>query len=158
MMENLIRKPLGLATVYIEYAGGSMEDKESLSIMLFPLIRKKHLQKKILEILPVYKTDTEMTPIPKRALSRYVFHKFLFLIPIIGALVWFFRPWGYFSLLLVPLAIFWAYMQYRDAGWSIEGDLLLLSSRFFSKQTLIMQRSRIQSITYKKVGFRIEKN
>ncbi|MDQ7862813.1 PH domain-containing protein [Peribacillus frigoritolerans] len=46
IMENLIRKPLGLATVYIEYAGGSMEDKESLSIMLFPLIRKKHLQKK----------------------------------------------------------------------------------------------------------------
>ncbi|MGE6720929.1 PH domain-containing protein [Peribacillus frigoritolerans] len=48
IMENLIRKPLGLATVYIEYAGGSMEDKESLSIMLFPLIRKKHLHKKLL--------------------------------------------------------------------------------------------------------------
>ncbi|MBR8644151.1 PH domain-containing protein [[Brevibacterium] frigoritolerans] len=80
IMENLIRKPLGLATVYIEYAGGSMEDKESLSIMLFPLIRKKHLQGKILEILPVYETDTKMKPIPKRALSRYVFRKFLYLI------------------------------------------------------------------------------
>ncbi|MEY8192946.1 PH domain-containing protein [Peribacillus simplex] len=157
IMENLIRKPLGLATVYIEYAGGSMEDKESLSIMLFPLIRKKHLHEKILEILPVYETTTEMTPIPKRALSRYVFHKFLYLIPIIGALVWFFRPWGYLSLLLVPLAIFWAYMQYRDAGWNIEGDLLILSSRFFSKQTLIMQRSRIQSITYKKSWFQNRK-
>lgn len=157
IMENLIRKPLGLATVYIEYAGGSMEDKESLSIMLFPLIRKKHLQKKILEILPVYETGTEMTPIPKRALSRYVFRKFLYLIPIIGALVWFIRPWGYLSLLLVPLAVFWAYMQYRDAGWSIEGNLLLLSSRFFSKQTLIMQRSRIQSITYKKSWFQNRK-
>lgn len=134
-----------------------MEDKESLSIMLFPLIRKKHLQEKILEILPVYETDTEMTPIPKRALSRYVFRKFLYLIPIIGALVWFFRPWGYLSFLLVPLAIFWAYMQYRDAGWSIEGNLLLLSSRFFSKQTLIMQRSRIQSITYKKSWFQNRK-
>ncbi|QOS92022.1 MULTISPECIES: PH domain-containing protein [Bacillales] len=157
IMENLIRKPLGLATVYIEYAGGSMEDKESLSIMLFPLIRKKHLHEKILEILPVYETTTEMTPIPKRALSRYVFHKFLYLIPIIGALVWFFRPWGYLSLLLVPLAIFWAYMQYRDAGWNIEGNLLILSSRFFSKQTLIMQRSRIQSITYKKSWFQNRK-
>ncbi|WP_349730578.1 PH domain-containing protein [Peribacillus frigoritolerans] len=157
IMENLIRKPLGLATVYIEYAGGSIEDKESLSIMLFPLIRKKHLHEKILEILPVYETTTEMTPIPKRALSRYVFHKFLYLIPIIGALVWFFRPWGYLSLLLVPLAIFWAYMQYRDAGWNIEGNLLILSSRFFSKQTLIMQRSRIQSITYKKSWFQNRK-
>ncbi|MGG3480652.1 PH domain-containing protein [Peribacillus frigoritolerans] len=157
IMENLIRKPLGLATVYIEYAGGSMEDKESLSIMLFPLIRKKHLPEKILEILPVYETDTKMTPIPKRALSRYVFRKFLYLIPIIGAMVWFFRPWGYLFFLLVPLAIFWAYMQYRDAGWSIDGNLLLLSSRFFSKQTLIMQRSRIQSITYKKSWFQNRK-
>ncbi|MGE7907979.1 PH domain-containing protein [Peribacillus sp. NPDC094092] len=157
IMENLIRKPLGLATVYIEYAGGSMEDKESLSIMLFPLIRKKHLHEKILEVLPVYETTTEMTPIPKRALSRYMFRKFLYLIPIMGALVWFFRPWGYLSLLLVPLAIFWAYMQYRDAGWSIEGNLLLLSSRFFSKQTLIMQRSRIQSISYKKSWFQNRK-
>ncbi|MDP9743370.1 UNVERIFIED_ORG: putative membrane protein [Bacillus sp. B2I3] len=157
IMENLIRKPLGLATVYIEYAGGSMEDKESLSIMLFPLIRKKHLQGKILKILPVYETDTEMTPIPKRALSRYVFRKFLYLIPIIGALVWFFRPWGYLFFLLVPLAIFWAYMQYRDAGWSIDGNLLLLSSRLFTKQTLIMQRSRIQSITYKKSWFQNRK-
>lgn len=100
----------------------------------------------------------EMTSIPKRALSRFVLRKVLYIIPIIGALVWFGRPWGFLSLLLLPLAVFWAYMQYKDAGWGIEGNLLQLSSRFFSKQTLIMQRSRIQSITYKKVGFRIEKN
>ncbi len=83
-----------------------MEDKESLSIMLFPLIRKKHLQEKIAEILPVYETDTKMKPIPKRALSRYVFRSFYTLsrssVPWYG----FFRPWGYLSFLLVPLAIF----------------------------------------------------
>ncbi|MGY3316848.1 putative membrane protein [Peribacillus simplex] len=157
IMENLIRKPLGLATVYIEYAGGSMDDKESLSIMLFPLIKKKHLHEKLLEILPVYQTTMEMTSIPKCALSRFVLRKILYIIPIIGALVWFGRPWGFLSLLLLPLAVFWAYMQYKDAGWGIEGNLLQLSSRFFSKQTLIMQRSRIQSITYKKSWFQNRK-
>ncbi|MDM5356749.1 PH domain-containing protein [Peribacillus sp. ACCC06369] len=157
IMENFVRKPLGLATVYLEYAGGSMEDKESLSIMLFPLIKKGHLPEKILEILPVFQTTTEMKPIPKHALSRYVFRKVIYIIPIIGALVWFVKPWGLLSFLIVPLAIFWGYMQYRDAGWSIEGNLLLLSSRFFSKQTLIMQRSRIQSITYKKSWFQNRK-
>lgn len=157
IMENFVRKPLGLATVYLEYAGGSMEDKESLSIMLFPLIKKGHLPEKILEILPVFQTTTEMKPLPKYALSRYVFRKVLYIIPIIGAMVWFVRPWGLLSFLIVPLAIFWGYMQYRDAGWSIKGNLLLLSSRFFSKQTLIMQRSRIQSITYKKSWFQNRK-
>ncbi|KQU18845.1 hypothetical protein ASG65_25080 [Bacillus sp. Leaf13] len=157
IMENLVRKPLGLATVYLEYAGGSVEDKESLSIMLFPLIKRKHLHGKIQEILPVYQTAMEMTPLPKRAYSRYVFRKGIYIIPIIGAMVWFFRPWGFLSLLLIPFALVWAYLQYRDAGWSIEGNLLLLCSRFLSKETLIMQRNRIQSITYKKSWFQKRK-
>jgi putative membrane protein len=157
IMENFVRKPMGLATVYLEYAGGSMEDKESLSIMLFPLIKKKHLHGKIQEILPVYQTSTEVNSLPRRAFSRCVSRGVLYIVPIIGVSVWFFKPWGFLSLLLVPLAGFWAYMRYRDAGWSIEGDLLLLSSCFFSKQTLIMQRSRIQSITYKKSWFQNRK-
>ncbi|WP_340372611.1 PH domain-containing protein [Peribacillus sp. FSL E2-0218] len=157
IIENLVRKPLGFATVYLEYAGGSIEDKESLSIMLFPFIKKKHLQGKLGGMLPVYQTTMEMTPIPKRAISRYIFRKALFIIPIIGVLSWFFKPWGFLSLLLLPLGICWAYMQYRDAGWNIEGDLLLLSHRLFSKQTLIMQRSRIQSVSYKKSWFQSRK-
>ncbi|MFJ7756427.1 PH domain-containing protein [Peribacillus muralis] len=157
IIENLVRKPLGFATVYLEYAGGSVEDKESLTIMLFPFIKKKHLHGTLGEILPDYQTMTEMTPIPKRALSRCFFRKAAFIIPIIGVLSWVFRPWGFLSLLLLPLGIFWAYMQYRDAGWNIDGDLLLLSSRLFSKQTLIMQRSRIQSISFKRSWFQSRK-
>ncbi|WP_285769479.1 PH domain-containing protein [Peribacillus sp. SI8-4] len=157
VIENLVRKPLGFATVYLEYAGGSVEDKESLTIMLFPFIKKKLLQAKLGEMLPAYQTISEMTPIPKRALSRYVFRKAVFIIPIIGVLSWFFKPWGFLSLILFPLGIFWAYMEYKDAAWNIDGDLLLLSHRLFSKQTLIMQRSRIQAICYKRSWFQSRK-
>ncbi|WP_057915611.1 PH domain-containing protein [Peribacillus muralis] len=157
IVENWVRRPLGFSTVYLEYAGGSVEDKESLTIMLFPFIKKKHLHEKLGGILPAYQTITEMTPIPKRAISRYILRKMIYIIPIIVVLSWFFRPWGFLSLLLLPLGLFWAYMQYKDAGWSVDGDLLLLSSHLFSKQTLIMQRSRIQSISYKKSWFQSRK-
>ncbi|MFD9628917.1 PH domain-containing protein [Peribacillus muralis] len=157
IVENLVRRPLGFSTVYLEYAGGSVEDKESLTIMLFPFIKKKHLHEKLGGILPAYQTITEMTPIPKRAISRYMLRKMIYIIPVIVVLSWFFRPWGFLSLLLLPLGLFWAYMQYKDAGWSVDGDLLLLSSHLFSKQTLIMQRSRIQSISYKKSWFQSRK-
>ncbi|MGE7604890.1 PH domain-containing protein [Peribacillus sp. NPDC097675] len=153
IMENLIRKPLGLATVYLEYAGGSAEDRESLSIMLFPLIKKKDLPDKIREFLPGYETISDMTALPKRAFFRYVIRKGIIFIPIIGVLIWFFRTWGLFSLLLIPLAFLWSYIQFTEAGWKTKGDLLILSSRLFSKQTLIMPRSRIQSLTYKKGYF-----
>ena len=153
IMENLVRKPLGLATVYLEYAGGSAEDRESLSIMLFPLIKKKHLPDKIQEFLPGYETIENITPLPKRAFYRYVFRKGIYFIPIIGVLIWLFRTWGLLSLLLIPLAFLWSYIQFTESGWETKGDLLILSSRLFSKQTLIMPRSRIQSLTYKKGYF-----
>ncbi|MGE7664003.1 PH domain-containing protein [Peribacillus sp. NPDC097197] len=153
IMENLVRKPLGLATVYLEYAGGSVEDRESLSIMLFPLIKKKHLPDKIQEFLPGYETVADIKPLPRRAYYRYVIRKAIVLIPIIAVLIWFFRTWGFFSLLLIPLAFLWSYLQFIEAGWKTQGDLLILSSRLISKQTLIMPRNRIQSLTYKKGYF-----
>lgn len=153
IMENLVRKPLGLATVYLEYAGGSAEDRESLSIMLFPLIKKKDLPDKIREFLPGYEMIQDITSLPKRAFFRYIIRKGIFFIPIIGVLIWFFRAWGLFSLLLIPLAFIWSYIQFTESGWQIKGDLLILSSRLLSKQTLIMPRSRIQSLYYKKGYF-----
>lgn len=153
IMENLVRKPLGLATVYLEYAGGSSEDRESLSIMLFPLIKKKDLHKKIQEFLPGYETAVEIVPLPKRAYFRYVFRKGIIFIPIIMALVWFFRPWGLLSLSLIPLSLLWSYLQFIAGGWITKDDLLIIRSRFISTQTLIMPRNRIQSLTYKKSYF-----
>ena len=157
IMENLVRKPLGLATVYLEYAGGSSEDRESLSIMLFPLIKKKNLHKKIQEFLPGYETEVEIVPLPKRAYFRYVFRQGVIFTPIIIALVWFFRPWGLLSLTLIPFSLLWSYLQVIAGGWITRDDLLIIRSRFISTQTLIMPRNRIQSLTYKKSYFQKRK-
>ena len=52
ILENVVRQPLGYATVYLEYAGGSVTEKDSLSVMLFPFVKKKGIQEKLELLIP----------------------------------------------------------------------------------------------------------
>ena len=83
ILENVVRQPLGYATVYLEYAGGSVTEKESLTVMLFPFVKKKGIQEKLELLIPDYVVNLPLTPLPARAYPRYVFHQclsFLFLL------------------------------------------------------------------------------
>lgn len=59
----------------------------------------------------------------------------------------FFRPWGYFSLVLMILSLGWSYLKYRDAGWDISSQQLVLRYRGIVRTTVFMKRNRIQSLT-----------
>lgn len=144
--ENIIRQPLGLASVYVEYAGGSILDKESSHIMLFPLIKKDKIHELIRQFIPEYEVDVPFTPLPKRSYRRYLFRVWIFLVPIAAAISFIYRPWGFLSLLVLPLGAFWAYFCFRGAGWNITDNQLQLRSRFFAKQTFIFQKKRIQAV------------
>lgn len=146
ILENVVRQPLGYATVYLEYAGGSVTEKDSLSVMLFPFVKKKGIQEKLELLIPGYVVNVPVTPLPARAYPRYVFRILIFLIPIVIACVYFLHPWGFASLLLVAIGFGWAYLRYRAAGWNITGLQLTIRSRFISKQTLLMYKTKIQSI------------
>lgn len=146
IVESIIRQPLGFATVYLEYAGGSLAEKESLKVMLFPLIKKKKLQENLERFIPNYLSDLSLNHLPSRAYSRYVFRKWLYYAPVIVACIYFLSPWGYTTLLLLPIGCGWAYLQYREVGWNITGSQLTIRSRFVSKQTLLVHKNKIQSI------------
>jgi len=55
-------------------------------------------------------------------------------------------PYGFFSLLLPIAAFFFGTRQYKDAGWKINGDQLLVRSRMFGRITILVKRQRIQSL------------
>ena len=87
--------------------------------MLFPFVKKKGIQEKLELLIPDYVVNVPVTPLPARAYPRYVFRILIFLIPIVIACVYFLHPWGFASLLLVPIGFGWAYLRYRAAGWNI---------------------------------------
>lgn len=156
--ENLLRQPLGLASVYIEYAGGSAKDLENAKIMLFPLIKKKDLHRLLEAFVPGYQYDADMKGLPKRAFSRYLFRHSFLAVLIMAACIWLFRPWGFLSLVLVPISCLWAYLKFREAGWSISGNQLQVTFRIISKQSYLFHKNRIQAITYSTNWFQLQKS
>jgi len=156
--ENLLRQPLGLASVYIEYAGGSAKDLENARIMLFPIIKKSHLQGLLEQFIPGYQYEVNMQGLPQRSFPRYLFRQSFIVVIIMAACIWLLRPWGFLSLVLVPLAYLWAYLKFREAGWNISGNQLQVRFRIISKQSYLFHKNRIQTISYSTNWFQLRKS
>ncbi|MBA9029224.1 PH domain-containing protein [Peribacillus huizhouensis] len=142
--ENLIRQPLGYASVYLEYAGGSALDKDTVNVLLFPLVNKEQLKEKINQFVPGYELQTGMKGLPKRSYIRYFIRQLFIIIPVIAFISWFIWPWGLTSFTLIPITAIWAYLIFREGGWNISGNQLQLRTRVVSKHTYIFQKNRLQ--------------
>ncbi|WP_137744399.1 PH domain-containing protein [Robertmurraya siralis] len=151
--ENLLRQPLGYASVYIESAGGSVGDTEGSSANILPFIKKTRIRDIIEENIPGYIVSNEVTPAPKRALKRYIIRGTLILIPVVPICLYFFQLWGLLTLVFLPFLALWGYLCYRDAGWHLEGNQLKLSYRSIVKNTVLMQKNKIQSLSMKESHF-----
>ncbi|WP_019156414.1 PH domain-containing protein [Robertmurraya massiliosenegalensis] len=151
--ENLIRQPLGYASVFIESAGGSVGDTDGASANILPFIKKNRIREIIENNIPGYIFTDEITPAPKRALKRYLFRGTIIVVPILVIFLFFFQLWGLLTLILLPIFAGWAYLCYRDAGWKQEDNQLKLSFRTIGKNTVLMQRNKIQSLSMKESVF-----
>lgn len=145
--ENLIRQPFGLAAVYIESAGGSLKDNESARVMVLPIIKRSRAAGLLKAHLPDYELQPGFFKAPRRALNRYLWRGFLGTLPLVIAPIIFFRPWGYFALLLLIFSLAWSYLKYKDAGWDISSQQLALRYRGIVRTTVFMKKNRIQSLT-----------
>lgn len=155
--ENLIRQPLRLATVYVESAGGSLDKESNSTIMVLPLVRKSEIPELLDALLPDYDLNPEVVPVPKRAWRRYMLRGLFFPILIVLAALIFFRPWGFLSLLLLPLAAVWAHLKFKDAGWSVNDMQLTLTYRGIIKNTVIMKKNKIQALSIEQNYFQMRK-
>jgi putative membrane protein len=150
--ENIIRQPLGLASVYIESAGGSQEGDGSKALLL-PIIKKKKIVALLSPFLADYHFSPDIVPAPKRALKRYLFRNLIIPFFIVAASLIFFRPWGYLSLLLIPVVVIWSFLEYKDAGWNVHHQQLTLTYRGVVKNTIFMKKNKIQSLSVSRSYF-----
>ncbi|WP_299092636.1 PH domain-containing protein [uncultured Metabacillus sp.] len=148
IVQNPVRQLLGYATVYIESAGGNGVD-EGASTMLFPVVPKKEVFPLLQQFVPSFEKSNHIHRLPKRSKKRYMIRKGIPAAIICIPLSYFLAPWGIFSVILIPLFIFWGYCAYKDAGWSLDGNQMQLSFRFISKTTVLIKRNRLQSIKSK---------
>ncbi|MBS8267036.1 hypothetical protein DYI25_21750 [Mesobacillus boroniphilus] len=155
--ENLIRQPLGYASAYVESAGGSALDQESSKVLILPIVKKRKIPGLLKPHLSEYHFRVNISPAPGRAYSRYLLKGWLFTLPIIIAAIWLLRPWGYGALLLLVLSALWSYLNYKDAGWSLDQGMLTFRYRNIVKNTVYMRKNKVQSFSVKESFFQRKK-
>ncbi|MCZ0701716.1 putative membrane protein [Natronobacillus azotifigens] len=148
--QNLIRQPLGFASLYVESAGGEINKTEGTRTIILPLLHKREIQAFLEKMLPEYQLDWEqLIPAPKRAIPYYLIKSsivpFLAMIPTaVFALNWLWIPKAFFVLALI---IGW--IDYRTAGSCITKEQVTLQNWLFSKETVILKHRRIQALEKK---------
>jgi putative membrane protein len=64
---------------------------------------------------------------------------------LLSSLVFDLAAWVFAALLLLLPAALFGWLRYRDAGWALEEDRLVVRSRFLGRTTAIAPRRRLQS-------------
>ncbi|WP_173917090.1 PH domain-containing protein [Halobacillus sp. Marseille-Q1614] len=145
--ENIIREPFGFATVTIISAGGSLQGGQEHSMRVLPLIKRSKVDQAVRSIIPEYEVDIPIHHPPKRSIIRYILRFTWFFTAVSIPVSILFYPLGLLSLVVIFIFAILGYNSYRHAGWSLGDHQLLLVTRFIVKQTYVMKKHRIQSMT-----------
>ncbi len=151
IVENPFRQLFGYAAVVIDSAGGG--GAEGAKINLFPLVKKTAIDGPLKELFPDLLLEEPTEKLPVRGKRFYYRIDFLWMLPAIGALTYYFFPYGLFSLLIIPVIILFGLWQHRSAAYDISGNQLTMRFRGLSLQTAYLMRKRIQSLEMKQSYF-----
>lgn len=151
VVENPFRKLFGFATVTIHSAGGGISDGSKIN--LFPLVKRKLVERYLQEVFPDLHVETPVKKLTPRGKPFYYRIDFFWMVPVIGALTYFFFPYGLFSLAIIPAIIALGIWQHHSAAYDINGNQLTMRFRGISLQTAYMMRKRIQSMEMKQSYF-----
>lgn len=159
IVENPFRQLFGLAAVIVESAGGGFGGEKDKTVVLFPLISKKHLNTPLQQLFPRFDLDLEeATHSPKRARPYFYRIDFIWLVPLIGALSYFFFPYGMLSLLLIIPILLIGGWQFKTARFKISNEQITIMYRTLSRITFIAEKRRIQIAEQRQTYFQKRKN
>ena len=145
IVENPFQQLLGLASVAVESAGGGFSGEADKKIILFPLIVKKELMTPLIELFPDY--DFTLIPQvvpPKKAQPFFYRIDFVWLVPLVGLISYFFYPYGLLSLLLIVPIILLGRWQFKTTGYTLYDSQITIRSRMISRVTFFALKKRIQ--------------
>jgi putative membrane protein len=151
--ENLVRQMLGYGTVYVESAGGSSANQEGANVTLLPLIKVNQIRSIMELCLPDYCITTTFTPVPKRAMQRYILRSWYIVIPICIISLIFLKVWGLLSLILLLFVTIRAILKYKAAGWRVDQQQLSVRYLTSSRTTVFMKKNKIQSLEIRESYF-----
>ncbi len=145
--EGILRLPWHLRVVKPEIVGRASEGGEEASV-LYPLLRPGDTPEFIQSILPEFAWREKLNPLPQRARIRYIFRTTIlfFLLYLVFWFIPFFQPYRLLSLLLIPAALYYGNIRFKEAGWAIENFYIFIRNRLLARRTSIIPCSNIQDL------------
>jgi putative membrane protein len=145
--EGVLRQPFGLSALRVESAGYG--EDAGVSATLFPLLPRGEVEVFLAGAAPEFAVVPAIEPLPRRSLRRYVFRatipSLLVSVAALVCLTLFGSAFWLLSLLLIPPSAAYGWLRYRDAGWALEGERLLVRHRLLGRKTAVAPRRRLQS-------------
>jgi putative membrane protein len=134
VVEGVLRRPLGLATLRVEVLGFAKEPAAART--LFPLLRRGEVHGFLAELLPEMADEPEgLAPPPRRAQRRYLLPPAAAGLLAGAAAAW---PLGSPWPLLAALAgLAYGRLRWRAAGWRLAGGRLAVSSLLLARTTVL---------------------
>lgn len=145
IVEGVMRQPLGFATVFVESAGYG-DQKDSGSVIIFPLIKKSDIDSFLYKILPEYRCKLQPVKPPARAVTRYAIRSSAVLAVFIAAVCWLFNAAGSIWFLMIP-GFFWGWLRHKDAAAGIDHERIIIRHRILARTTAIVRHKRAQDIS-----------
>ncbi len=143
VVEGVLRRPFGLATLRLEVAGYAEE--QAAARTLYPLLRRAEVAAFLAELLPELADEPGgLTAPPARAARRYVMPPAIAGLVVGGGaclLVPDTSPW---PLILAPLLALNGWWTFKDAGWRLREGRLAMRSRMLATTTLLLPAARLQ--------------
>lgn len=148
--EPFLRRQMGYGTALIETAALGMADGNARAAEgVVPMVEQEMLGELVQQVSPAISVDpwtTPLNPAHPRALYRAVIAGLVraaALAVLIGGLM---HPWGWLALLLLPLSVPAAWLDWKKQGWLITERSVISRRGYFTRRTWIIDRNKIQSV------------
>lgn len=145
IVESPFRQIFGYATVIIDNAGGGIEG-EGVKIKLLPLVRRGKIQAILKELFPELITDAPTHKLPSRGKRFYYRIQYVWTVPLVIGLSYYFYPYGLLSLIIIPLVIALGVWRHYSGAYLLMENQLTLRFRGISLNTVFMKKKQIQSM------------
>ncbi|MFF2890454.1 PH domain-containing protein [Paenibacillus sp. NPDC057967] len=146
--ESWLRQIWGYGEVKLQVVSSDKQEQ----LMLHPFIKVSEVQALIDQFVPGMKLPEprELAPSPRKALIYYIRIPLLLAVVLTGACIAYFGAIGAWSLLLIPIVLWWRISCHKAAGLLLEDGQLTLRRRTLQRITYYVRRPRIVTMSVKR--------
>ncbi|MFT4976822.1 MAG: putative membrane protein [Myxococcota bacterium] len=149
--EPWLRRQMGYGTMLIETAALGMADGQVRQAEgVVPMAPSESLAALTRSAAPSLVADpwtVKLEPAHPRALYRLVMGQLVRAAMLSGFLIWLLpQPWSFGALVLLPLALPLAWLDWRNQGWLVTPQVVLARRGYLTRRTWVIARSKIQSV------------